>query len=97
MSSLTKVGDWRKSFSALRNRNFTLYWIGTFGYYGGLMMRTVTESWLVYEITKSAFLLGLMTAIHMLPLIIFSVLGGIIADRVKKKKPTLGNSSWVGT
>ncbi len=85
MQALTKNREWRKIFGALQNRNFRIYWIGEFAYYGGLRMRNLAQSWLVYEMTKSAFLLGVVAASQGLPRIILSLLGGILADKVKKK------------
>ena len=71
--------------NGLRNRNFTPYWVATLFYFAGMHMETTAYSLLIYTLTKSAFLLGLATAISALPDLV-SILGGFMADLLKKKK-----------
>lgn len=73
------------AFSSLRNPNFRWYWLAEFPYYSAMRMKGLAQSWLVYEMTKSPFLLGLVAAISGIPSIILALFGGILADRVKKK------------
>ena len=77
--------DRLRTFSSLRNPNFRWYWLAEFPYYSAMRMRGLAQSWLVYEMTKSPFLLGLVAAISGIPSIILALFGGILADRVKKK------------
>lgn len=75
-----------KSFNVLRNRNYCLYWLAEFPYYFSMFSSRLAQSWVVYDLTKSAFLLGLMTAITGVPQVIIALYGGVLADRVKKKQ-----------
>ena len=75
-----------KSFNVLRNRNYCLYWLAEFPYYFSMFSSRLAEGWVVYDLTQSAFLLGLMTAITGVPQVIIALYGGVLADRVKKKQ-----------
>lgn len=76
--------SWGKTLSGLHNKNFASYWIASLAYYAGMHMETTAYGLLVYALTKSAFLLGLATAISTLGDFL-NIPGGFIADRVKKK------------
>lgn len=49
-------------------------------------MQTIAQGWLVLQITDSAFLLGLVGSLQFLPVLLFSVFGGVVADRFPKRK-----------
>ena len=49
-------------------------------------MQTIAQGWLVLQLTDSAFLVGLVTALGSLPVLLFSLYGGVIADRVNKRR-----------
>lgn len=49
-------------------------------------MQTVAQSWLVFKLTNSAFLLGLVGFLSLIPVFLFALLGGVVADRVNKRK-----------
>jgi MFS family permease len=49
-------------------------------------MQTIAQGWLVLHLTDSAFLVGLVTALGSLPVLLFSLYGGVIADRVNKRR-----------
>ena len=72
-------------FGVLRNSDFSWYLLGEFAYYTGIHMMKLTWVWLVYDMTKSPFLLGLAGTFNGLPRIVASLLGGSIADRVEKR------------
>jgi MFS family permease len=72
-------------FHALSIRNFRLYWIGQLISLIGTWMQSTAQSWLVYQLTNSAFALGLVTTLQFLPVMLFSLFGGVIADRVHKR------------
>jgi MFS family permease len=74
-----------RTFSALRNRDFRLLWIGAFTSTTGTWMQTVAQSWVVLSLTGSAFLLGADAFLATLPMILFSLVGGVIADRVDRR------------
>lgn len=74
------------TFAALRHRNFRLFWSGQGISLLGSWMQTVAMSWLVLTLTNSSFYLGLMSALQTLPIIIFSFVGGVVADRTPKQR-----------
>ena len=77
---------WPRFLSALRHRNFRYFWFGQCISLTGTWMQNIALSWLVLDLTKSAFLLGLINAIQFTPLMLFSMVGGVIADRFSKRK-----------
>jgi MFS family permease len=72
-------------FSALRYRDFRLFWIGQLVSLSGTWMQSVAQGWLVYSLTKSPFYLGMVAAAGSLPILLFTLAGGIIADRFRKR------------
>jgi MFS family permease len=76
----------RAVFAALRHRNFRLFLTGQFISLCGTWMQTIAQGWLVLQLTDSAFLVGLVTALGSLPVLLFSLYGGVIADRVNKRR-----------
>jgi MFS family permease len=74
-----------KTFSSLSNFNFRLYFSNNLVSQAAGNMQGMARSLLVYRLTESAALLGLSTVVNFLPLIFLSPLGGILADRFKKK------------
>lgn len=73
------------TFVSLRRRDYRLLWLGQFSTNMGQWMDQVTRGWLIYQITGSAFQLGLATALRGLPLLFFGVLAGAVADRSNRK------------
>src|SRR5215471_18967673 len=69
----------RQTFSALRHRNFRLFFIGQLVSLIGTWMQNTAQGWLVYQLTHSKLLLGEVAAIGSTPLMLFSVLGGSVA------------------
>ena len=76
----------RRTFSALHYRDFRLLWIGAFTSTSGTFMQTFAQAWLVYSMTNSAFLLGVDGFLSTGPMLLFSLFGGVIADRVARRK-----------
>ncbi|MDQ3209011.1 MAG: MFS transporter, partial [Gemmatimonadota bacterium] len=76
----------RAVFAALRHRNFRLFLTGQFISLCGTWMQTVAQGWLVLHLTDSAFAVGLVTAMGSLPILLFTLYGGVIADRVNKRR-----------
>lgn len=76
---------WAGPFISLRNPDFRWFLIAISGFFNGMQMGVVAQGWLVYTLTDSALALGLITAAWGLPLILFSLFGGLVADRVPKK------------
>ncbi len=71
---------------ALRNPNFRLFWSGNFLSNIGTWMQNVAQGWLVLLLTNSAFWLGVVGFAGSIPFILFTLFGGVIADRVDKRR-----------
>jgi len=72
-------------FTSLRQRNFRLYWSGQLISLMGTSMQRIGQAWLVLELTHSPWQLGLVGALQGLPILLFSLFGGIVADRWPKR------------
>jgi MFS family permease len=70
----------------LRNPNFRLFWSGNFLSNIGTWMQNVAQGWLVLLLTNSAFWLGVVGFAGSIPFLMFSLFGGVIADRVDKRR-----------
>jgi len=77
---------WRTTFSSLENRTYRLYWMSLLASFSAQQMHLVIRGWLVYELTDSALALGLISAGAGVPILLFSLYGGVIVDRVNKRK-----------
>jgi MFS family permease len=75
-----------RAFHSLRERDFRLFWCSQVISLIGTWMQTVAQGWLVLQMTNSAFLLGVIGALQFLPILLFSIVGGVIADRLPKQK-----------
>jgi MFS family permease len=75
--------------SALRHRDFRLFIFGQFVSLCGTWMQTVAQGWLVLQLTDSAFKVGLVTTLGTLPILLFTLYGGVVADRVDKRRTVL--------
>ena len=74
------------AFAALRHRDFRLLWLGLIVSVTGSQMQTVAINWHVYELTKSAVALGLVGLFRGVPVIVCSLIGGVVADAVNRKR-----------
>jgi len=74
-----------RTFTSLKNPIYRLYFTGIMGQRAAMNMQMIARSLLIYELTGSAAILGLMSLFHALPILFFSIFGGVIADRVQKK------------
>ncbi|HEX7331217.1 MAG TPA: MFS transporter [Pyrinomonadaceae bacterium] len=74
------------AFAALRHRDFRLLWMGQIVSVTGSQMQFVAINWHVYLLTKSAFALGLVGLFRGLPIILCSLVGGVVADAVDRKR-----------
>jgi len=73
------------SLRALGHRNFRLFWSGQLVSLIGTWMQNIARGWLVLELTHSPFWLGMVGFANAVPVLIFSLWGGVIADRVPKR------------
>jgi len=74
------------AFAALRHRDFRLLWLGQIVSVTGSQMQSVAINWHVYLLTKSAFALGLVGLFRGAPIIICSLMGGVVADAINRKR-----------
>ena len=74
------------TFRALKSRNFALFFFGQFVSRVGMWMQRTAVIWVVYSITHSAFMIGVATFAEQFPSFVFSVRGGLIADRYNRYK-----------
>ncbi len=74
------------TFRALKSRNYRLFFAGQCISLIGTWVQNIAMSWLVYTLTKSAFLMGLITFVNAIPSLIISPFAGVIVDRVNKYK-----------
>ncbi len=75
-----------QTFRALRHRNFRLFLSGQAISLGGTWMQSMAQGWLVLKLTNSAFYLSLAQAMSSLPILFFSLAGGVVADRINKRR-----------
>ncbi len=83
---LTPSAERVSTFSSLRNRNYRWFWMGSLASFGAMQMQLLARGWLVYELTSSTLALGIVTAGFGLPLVTISLLGGVVADRLPKRR-----------
>lgn len=75
-----------KIFRALRHPNYRLLWMGNLISQSGDWMDQVAFSWLVYDMTGSTVMLALINVCRAGPIIVFTLIGGAVADRVERRK-----------
>ena len=83
----------RDAFRALRYYNFRLFFAGQLISLIGTWMQTVAQSWLVYRLTGSSALLGLVGFSSQIPVFLFSPLGGVLADRHNRHRMIVATQS----
>src|SRR5215472_3033423 len=76
----------RRVFKAFHYRDFRLMFIGACISSIGTWMQNLAQAWLVLEISKSPFYLGLDAFLAGIPIFFFSLIGGVVADRVERRK-----------
>jgi MFS family permease len=81
----------RRIAAALRYRDFRVLWLGACTSSIGTWMQKVAQAWLVLELTDSAWYLALDTFVGELPLLLFTLIGGVVADRRDRRKLLLAS------
>lgn len=76
----------RRTFAAFAVHNFRLYFGGQVVSVSGAWMQRVAQSWLVLELTDSGAAVGAITAVQFLPILLLAPAGGLVADRLEKRK-----------
>jgi MFS family permease len=85
--------SWRKTFSALRHRNYRLFFGGQLVSVIGTWMQQVAVGWLVYDLSKSAFTLGAVRFASAIPVTLLTLVGGAMADRIDKRRIVIATES----
>lgn len=81
----------KRTFKAFEYPEFRLMWIGACTSSIGTWMQQMAQSWLVYDMTGSSRLLGLDAFLGQIPIMLFSLVGGVVADRVDRRHILLGS------
>jgi MFS family permease len=76
----------RRTFSSLSNRNYRKYFFGQTTSLIGTWMQMTAQSWLVFTLTHSATDIGFVVALQTLPVLLLGPYGGVVADRVDKRR-----------
>ena len=79
----------RRTLAAFRYRDFRILWMGSCTSSIGTWMQNVAENWLVLSLTGSAFYLGLDAFLQQLPIVLFTLIGGVLADRLDRRRTLL--------
>src|SRR5579859_401243 len=83
-----------RALISLKHRNFRLFWFGQLISLIGTWMQSTGQAWLVLQLTHSAWLLGIVGALQFLPVMLLSLFGGVIADRLPKRRVLLFTQSF---
>ncbi|MBM3221553.1 MAG: MFS transporter [Candidatus Rokubacteria bacterium] len=75
-----------RGLRALGHRDYRLFWTGQLLSRIGTWMQSVAQAWLVLELTNSPFLLGLISTLQFAPVLLFAFVGGVLSDRVAKRR-----------
>jgi MFS family permease len=85
-----------ETFSSLRIRNYRLFFTGAIVSNTGTWMARITQDWLVLSLTGSAAAVGITTALQFLPMLLFGLYGGVLADRYPKRRILLISQAALG-
>jgi MFS family permease len=85
--------SWRKTFAALRHRNYRLFFSGQLVSVIGTWMQTVAIGWIVYELSNSALTLGVVRFLSAIPITLLTLVGGATADRFAKRRIVVATES----
>lgn len=80
-------------FRALRHRNYRLFFSGQIISLVGTWMQSVAQSWLVYRLTGSSLLLGVVGFTGQIPVFLLAPLGGVVADRYSRHRVVIGTQT----
>ncbi|MGW1211129.1 MFS transporter [Streptomyces sp. NPDC002499] len=95
-SSKTSKPSKSSMFSSLRVRNYRLFFAGQVVSNIGTWMQRIAQDWLVLSLTGSATAVGVTTALQFLPMLLFGLYGGVLVDRLPKRRTLLFTQSSMG-
>jgi predicted MFS family arabinose efflux permease len=81
----------QRTFKAFQYRDFRVMFVGSCTSSVGTFMQIVAQSWLVFYLSKSSFFLGLDSFLGQIPIFLFSLVGGAVADRIERRYLLLGS------
>src|SRR5271167_40800 len=81
-----QTSTFRRIFKAFHYRDFRLMWFGACTSSIGTWMQIVAQGWLIYRLSHSAFLLALDQFLGGIPIFLFTLIGGAVADRAERRK-----------
>ncbi len=81
------------TFASLGNRDYLLLWLGMICLMGGVQMQMIARGYLVYDLTSRPLLLGIVNGASAVPILLLSLWGGAIADRMDRKKIIQGGQA----
>ncbi len=90
MSIGTRIG---RTFASLSIYNYRLFWFGQLISLSGTWMQTTAQAWLVLKLTNSPVALGTVTFLQFLPITLFTLFGGVFADRLPKRPVLLATQT----
>jgi len=94
---MTRFHDFAtRTFESLQIRNYRLFFIGQSISQSGTWMQTVAQGLLVLELTGSGTALGIVTALQTIPVLVFGAWGGVMADRLPKRRILYGTQFVAG-
>jgi MFS family permease len=86
----------RLTFRSMSVRNYRLYFAGQLISTTGTWMQSIAQAWLVLQITGSGVALGLTVALQFTPVLLVGAWGGLVADRVDKRRLLVGTQAAAG-
>jgi predicted MFS family arabinose efflux permease len=86
-----KRGALNRLFSAFAYRDFRLVWFGAFTSTCGTWMQQTAQGWLVFKLTGGSLYVGLDAALGTIPILLFSLIGGVVADRFDRRRILLAS------
>jgi MFS family permease len=84
------------TFSSLKIRNYRLFFSGAVVSNTGTWMQRIAQDWLVHTLTGSAAAVGMTIALQFLPMLLFGLYGGVLADRLDKRKLLICTQAAMG-
>ncbi|MET9885052.1 MFS transporter [Streptomyces sp. NPDC006430] len=89
-------GGGRGTFSSLKIRNYRLFALGQAVSNTGTWMQRIAQDWLVLSLTGSASAVGITIALQFLPMLMFGLYGGVLADRLPKRQLLIATQTLMG-
>jgi MFS family permease len=90
------AGYTQRTFSSFRVAGYRWYYISLIGHWAPMQMQNLARSLLIYEITGSGTILGVMSLAGSIPMVLLSLYGGALADRLDKRRVLIWGQSLTG-